>query len=212
MYGYAKVGYKAIVRDHAKVFGNARVIGEAIVSDEAAVFDSATIMESAIVSDKARVICHAVVTDEAIICGEAVIGGDASISDSATVYGKVMDYAMVYGNARVNKNARISNHAIIYNNACINGKVGGSAVVAGIVYGSVKGSCTLGSDVIIGEDVDFDCSISISEKLALESNDDFVYVHCGSGKFLYVKSKDRFFGEFPNRDESERIKKIIKTI
>lgn len=45
---------------------------------------------------------------------------------------------------------------------------------------SVKGSCTLGSDVIIGEDVDFDCSISISEKLALESNDDFVYVCCGS--------------------------------
>lgn len=109
---------------------------------------------------------------------------------------------MVYGDAYVNKNARISNHAIIYNNACINGKVGG------IVYGYVKGSCTLGSDVIIGEDVDFDCSIS--EKLALESNDDFVYVRCG--KFLYVKSKDRFFGEFPNRDESERIKKIIKTI
>lgn len=93
-----------------------------------------------------------------------------------------------------------------------NGKVGGSAVVAGVVYGSVKGSCTLGSDVIIGEDVDFDCSVSISEKLALESNDDFVYVRCGSGKFLYVKSKDRFFGEFPNRDESERVKKIIKTI
>ena len=110
---------------------------------------------------------------------------------------------MVYGNAR------ISNHAIIYNNACINGKVGGSAVVDGIVYGSVKGSCTLGPDVIIGKDVNFDC---ISEKLVLESNDDFVYVHCGSGKFLYVKSKDRFFGEFSNRDESERIKKIIKTI
>lgn len=70
---------------------------------------------------------------------------------------------------------RMRDHAIIYNNACINGKVGGSAVV---VYGSVKGSCTLGSDVIIGEDVDFDCSIS--EKLALESNDDFVYVRCGS--------------------------------
>lgn len=119
---------------------------------------------------------------------------------------------MVYGNARVNKSASISNHAIIYNNACINGKVGGSAVVAGVVYGSVKGSCILGPDVIIGEDVDFDCSVSISEKLALESNDDFVYVRCGSGKFLYVKSKDRFFGEFPNRDESERIKKIIKTI
>lgn len=72
----------------------------------------------------------------------------------------------------------------------------------------MKGSC--GPDVIIGENVDFDCSIS--EKLALESNDDFVYVRCGSGKFLYVKSKDRFFGEFPNRNESERIKKIIKTI
>lgn len=212
VYGYAKVGDKAIVRDHAKVFGNARVIGEAIVSDEAVVSNSATIMESAIVSDKARVLCHAVITDEATICGEAVIGGNANISDSATVYGKVMDYAMLYGNARVNKNARISNHAIIYNNACINGKVGGSAVVAGVVYGSVKGSCTLGSDVIIGEDVDFDCSVSISEKLALESNDDFVYVRCGSGKFLYVKSKDRFFGEFPNRDESERVKKIIKTI
>lgn len=76
----------------------------------------------------------------------------------------------------------------------------------------MKGSCTLGPDVIIGEDVDFDCSVSISEKLALESNDDFVYVHCGSGKFLYVKSRDRFFGEFSNRDESERIKNIIKTI
>jgi UDP-3-O-[3-hydroxymyristoyl] glucosamine N-acyltransferase len=133
-------------------------------------------MESAIVSDKARVLCHAVITDEATICGEAVIGGNANISDSATVYGKVMDYVMVYGNARVNKSARISNHAIIYNNACINGKVGGSAVVAGVVYGSVKGSCTLGSDVIIGEDVD----VSISEKLALENNDDFVYVRCGS--------------------------------
>lgn len=72
----------------------------------------------------------------------------------------------------------------------------------------MKGSCTLGPDVIIGEDVD----VSISEKLALESNDDFVYVCCGSGKFLYVKSKDRFFEEFPNRDESERIKNIIKTI
>lgn len=57
VYGYAKVGDKAIVRDHAKVFGNARVIGEAIVSDEAVVFNSATIMESAIVSDKARVPC-----------------------------------------------------------------------------------------------------------------------------------------------------------
>lgn len=42
----------------------------------------------------------------------------------------------------------------------------------------MKGSCTLGPDVIIGEDVDFDCSIS--EKLILESNDDFVYVRCGS--------------------------------
>lgn len=200
---------KLVIRPHAEVFGNARVIGEAIVSDEAVVYNSATIMGSAIVSDKARVLCHAVVTNEATICGEAAIGGNANISDSATVYGKVMDYAMVYGNARVNKSARISNHAIIYNNACINGKVGGSAIVAGVVYGSVKGSC---SDVIIGEDVDFDCSVSISEKLALESNDDFVYVRCGSGKFLYVKSKDRFFGEFPNRDESERIKKIIKTI
>lgn len=108
---------------------------------------------------------------------------------------------MCHGNARVNKSARISNHAIIYNNACINGKVGGSA---GVVYGSVKGSCP---DVIIGEDVDFDCSVSISEKLALESSDDFVYVCCGSGKFLYVKPKDRFFGEFQNKDESERIKK-----
>lgn len=37
VYGYAKVGDKAIVRDHAKVFGNARVIGEAIVSDEAVI-------------------------------------------------------------------------------------------------------------------------------------------------------------------------------
>lgn len=45
----------------------------------------------------------------------------------------------------------------------------------------MKGSCTLGPDVIIGEDVDFDCSVSISEKLILESNDDFVYVRCGSG-------------------------------
>lgn len=42
----------------------------------------------------------------------------------------------------------------------------------------MKGSCTLGPNVIIGEDVDFDCSVSISEKLA--SNDDFVYVRCGS--------------------------------
>lgn len=167
-------------------------------------------MESAIVSDKARVLCHAVVTDEATICSEAVIGGNANISDNATVYGKVMDYAMVYGNARISKTARISNRAIIYNNAYISGKVGD--VVAGVVYGSVKGSCTLGPDVIISENVDFDCSVNISEKLALESNDDFVYVRCGSGKFLYVKSKDRFFGEFLNRDESERIKKIIKTI
>lgn len=115
---------------------------------------------------------------------------------------------MVYGNARINKSARISNHAIIYNNACINGKVGGSADVAGIVYGSVKGSCVLGPDVIIGED----CSVSISEKLALESNDDFIYVCCGSGKFLYVKSKDRFFGEFRDNEESKRIKNIVKTI
>ena len=60
--------------------------------------------------------------------------------------------------------------------------------------------------------MDFDCSVSISEKLALESNDDIVYVSCGSGKFLYAKSKDIFFGEVSNRDESERIKKIIKTI
>lgn len=41
----------------------------------------------------------------------------------------------------------------------------------------MKGSCP---DVIIGEDVDFDCSVSISEKLELESNNDFVYVCCGS--------------------------------
>lgn len=114
--------------------------------------------------------------------------------------------AMVYDDAVV------SDHAVIYGNACISGKVGDSAVVAGVVYGSVKGSCTLGPDVIIGEDVDFDCSVSIFEKLALESNDDFVYVRCGSGKFLYVKSKDRFFGEFQNNEESNRIKNIVKTI
>lgn len=76
----------------------------------------------------------------------------------------------------------------------------------------MEGSCTLCSDVVIGKDVDFDCSISISEKLALESNDDFVYVRCGSGKFLYVKSKDRFFGEFLDNGVSFRIKNIIKTI
>lgn len=32
------------------------------------------------------------------------------------------------------------------------------------VNGNVKGSCILGPDVVIGEDVDFDCSVSISEK------------------------------------------------
>lgn len=150
---------------------------------------------------------NAVIQKNAKVYDNANIGGNANISDSATVYGKVMDYAMVYGNARINKSARISNHAIIYNNAYISGKVGGSADVSGIVYGSVKGSCTLGPDVIIGENVDFDCSVSISEKLALESNDDFIYVCCGSGKFLYVKSVDRFFG-----DDNKEIKKIIRCL
>lgn len=76
---------------------------------------------------------------------------------------------MLYNNACIGKTARISNRAIIYGNACISGK--GSATVSGVVNGNVKGSCILGSDVVIGEDVDFDCSVSISEKLELKSND-----------------------------------------
>ena len=67
---------------------------------------------------------------------------------------------------------------------------------------TVKGVCP---DVIIGEGVDFDCDVQIFDKLELKSNDDFV--RCGSGKFLYVKSEDRFFG-----DDNEEVKKIIRCL
>lgn len=76
------------------------------------------------------------------------------------------------------------------------------SVVSGEVYGIVRGTCTLGPDVIIGKDVDFDC-----DDLELKSNDDFVFVRCGAGKFLYVKSEDRFFG-----DDNEEVKKIIRCL
>lgn len=55
--------------------------------------------------------------------------------------------------------------------------------------------------------MDFDCDVQIFDKLELKNNNDFVYVHCGAGKFLYVKSEDRFFG-----DDNEKVKKIIRQL
>ena len=114
---------------------------------------------------------------------------------------------MVYDSAHIGKTAEVFHHAIVCDNAIVCGKVYGSALVCGEVYRTVKGFCMLGPDVIIDKGVDFDCDVQIFDKLELKSNDDFVFVRCGAGKFLYVKSEDRFFG-----DDNEEVKKIIRCL